>query len=328
MTSASKNYIPAELATKATTWLLPDIGHGDPIPSAEKEAREREERAAAAAKEVVEDVEPLALPTADEIEAVFEAARQDGYQAGYQAGLVEGQTKGEQRGHEQAYANAQEEIQRLQAQLGALIEKFEPPADSQLLSLQQLIVQIVRRLTQKLVMTELTTPTPHIENLVQACLGLLPSLSPQAKPVVTLHPDDLAYLHGESMISDIMSRCDWVGDETLAPGGCKVDTPSSHLDARLEARMNDVLDAFEQGQLGSHEAGEPQDRNEDGAVDAAENNAASDSSGSLQPEMSSQATEPQRPNPEAARRHSTENPTATDGEPSPIESPQGPDDVD
>ncbi|UTA49485.1 hypothetical protein L1F30_08095 [Simiduia sp. 21SJ11W-1] len=253
MSGASKNYIPADQAAAATTWLLPDIGDGTPIPSAEKEARELQAQAEAAAKEVVEEVAPQALPTADEIEAVFEAARKEGFDAGHTEGMLAGTEEGQKLGAERAYAQATEDIERLKTQLQSLIAELEGPSRQHLGALQKLLVEMLARLAQKLVLTELATPSPHIENLVQACLAQLPALQSGAKPRVTLHPDDLAYLHGESMISDMLSRCDWVADKTISPGGCKVDTPSSHLDAQLETRLNEVLDAFEQGQLGDAE---------------------------------------------------------------------------
>lgn len=253
MTTANKNYIPAEQAGSAVTWLLPEVGRGERVPSAEKEARDREANEAAAAKEVIEDVPPLKLPTAAEIEAVMDAARQDGYDAGFQAGLNEGMAEGRQQGESRAYQESQQQLQRLQAQLSELVAQFAPPASAHRESLQSILVNLVQRLTAKLVLTELNTPSPHIENLVQSCLAKLPVLQGGTLPKVYLHPDDLAYLHGESLMADIVQRCEWLPDSDISPGGCRISTPASHLDATIEARLAAVLESFEQGQLAGAE---------------------------------------------------------------------------
>lgn len=255
MSGAGKNYISAEEAASAVAWQLPQVGQGQRIPSAEKEAREREQREAEKAKESVEDVEPLALPSAEEIAAVLDAAREDGHQEGYQAGLEQGLEEGRTRGFEQGLAQSLAETERLQAQLRGLIEELSGPSAERQGALAELLVTLVTRLTQKLVYTELSVPSPHIENLVQACMQELPALKPGVKTTITLHPDDLAYLHGESLMSELMDRCDWRTDDTMQQGGCVVTTPASQLDARTETRLASVLQAFEQGQLATGDLG-------------------------------------------------------------------------
>jgi flagellar assembly protein FliH len=249
MSGTGKNYMSAQEATEAVTWTLPQVGRGQRIPSAEKEARERKQREAEQAKERVEDVEPLTLPSAEEIAGVMDAARQDGYQEGYQAGQAQGLEEGRALGQQQAYQEAQAETQRLQQTLQQLIADLSGPAESRQQSLASLLVTLVKRVAQKLVFTELSTPSQHIENLVQACIQQLPPLQRDARATISVHPDDLAYLHGESLMSDVIARCEWVADDSIAQGGCRVTTPASQLDATTEARLAAVLSAFEQGQL-------------------------------------------------------------------------------
>ncbi|MDN3639857.1 FliH/SctL family protein [Simiduia curdlanivorans] len=258
MASSDKAYISAENATHAVTWLPPQVGkQANKIPSAEKEAREAKRREAERAKERVEDVEPAKYPTTDEIAAIFDAARKEGFAEGFAAGMNQGLEQGRAEGAEKSYAEHHAQAEQLKAKLQAMLDNLAGPAEQEQQHISAILTQVIKRLTRKLVMTELSTPSPHIENLVSTCVALLPATQTERRAVIQLHPDDLAYLRGEAQLASILSACEWQPNADVAQGGCLVISHSSQLDARVESQLQTLFENFDNGRFSSDAEDEP-----------------------------------------------------------------------
>ncbi|BFM11740.1 hypothetical protein R50072_18930 [Simiduia litorea] len=259
MASPDKAYISAENATHAVTWMPPQVGQqANKVPTAEKEAREAERRQAERAKERVEDVEPAKLPTAEEIAAVFDAARKEGFAEGLAAGMAQGFEKGREDGTEKSYAEHHAEAERLKTQLQNMIGDLSGPTEQQQQHISNQLTQVIKRLTRKLVLTELSTPSPHIENLVAACVALLPATQTTRRAVIQLHPDDLAYLRGEAELASILTSCEWQSNSDVLQGGCVVTSQSSLLDASVESQLQALFEHFDDGSFANDVADEPE----------------------------------------------------------------------
>lgn len=250
MTGHNKNYLAAEDVEQVDTWQLPEFGwSAAKVPSAEKEAREKKRREKERAVEVVEDIpEPVPL-SAQELDAIRLAAEAEGYQEGLKRGLAEGEPKGQELGRAQAYSETLAGQQQLLARLEDLVGQLSGPLESQKQQLSSSIATLVERLTRQVVYAELSTPGPHIEFLVQACLTALPATRPGIRPVVSVHPDDLAYLRGEAALTGLLERCDWRPDTMIQAGGCRVHTAASDVDAQVESRLTALFKAFQAGEL-------------------------------------------------------------------------------
>jgi len=258
MASPDKAYISAENATHAVTWLPPQVGkQANKIPSAEKEAREAKRREAERAKERVEDVEPAKFPAADEIAAIFDAARKEGFAEGLAAGMSQGLEQGRAEGAEKSYAEHHAQAEQLKGKLQAMLDNLAGPTEQQQQHISATLTQVIKRLARKLVMTELSTPSPHIENLVSACVALLPATQTERRAVIQLHPDDLAYLRGEAQLASILSACEWQPNAEVAQGGCLVTSHSSQLDARVESQLQTLFENFDNGRFSSDAEDEP-----------------------------------------------------------------------
>ena len=275
MGSSDKAYISAENASDAVTWLPPHVGkQANKIPSAEKEAKEAKRREQERAKERVEDVEPPKLPSAEEIAQVFDAARKEGFAEGLAAGTAQGLEQGRLDGAERAYAEQQAELDQLKLTLSQMIVNLSGPTEAEQQKLSDVLSQLVKRLTRKLVLTELSTPNPHIENLVSACVALLPATQTSRKARIQLHPDDLAYIRGEAQLTSILAACEWVADPDVKLGGCLVSAHSSQVDASVESQLQSLFTEFDNGSF-SHDAADD-DIIDDRAEEAAYGNSDSD----------------------------------------------------
>jgi flagellar assembly protein FliH len=181
----------------------------------------------------------VSLPTAEAIEAIQHQARQEGYQEG----LQEGRAAGHQKGYADGKAQAEQEATRLNglmSQLDASLAGMESQMAETLLDLALGVAK--QMLRQALaVRPELILP------IIQEAINRLPQtnqhpqlfLNPQDAALVRAHLDaELA--HGHWRIQE---------DNQIAPGGCRLETAQCELDASIERRWQDVLEAL--GQSGA-----------------------------------------------------------------------------
>lgn len=269
MAVSHKNYLAAEEVERVDTWQLPEFGWSPAkVPSAEKEAREKKRREKERAVEVVEDVVQPTPLSAQELDAIRRAAEAEGYQDGLRRGQAEGEPRGREAGRAQAYQETLAEQQRLLQRLNELLDQLSGPLAEQRQQLTGAMASLVQRLTRQLVYAELSTPGPHIEYLVLACLDALPALQPGTRPVVRVHPDDLAYLRGEAVLVGLLERCDWRADAAIQAGGCRVHTAASDVDGQVETRLQALFKAFQDGELPPAAAGEAREGPDAKAPDA------------------------------------------------------------
>ena len=135
------NRIPAEAVDQATTWILPPVSdNGRVLSSAEKEARERRERLLRREQEKIETVEmpvqeqvPQVGMTAEEMQAIFDAAEKDGFEQGHKEGFAKGTTEGYEAGRQQGLKEMRAQLvteqQRFQALASALLDPIHAQDD-------------------------------------------------------------------------------------------------------------------------------------------------------------------------------------------------------
>jgi flagellar assembly protein FliH len=247
------NRIPAEAVDQATTWILPPVSdNGRVLSSAEKEARERRERLLRREQEKIETVEmpvqeqvPQVGMTAEEMQAIFDAAEKDGFEQGHKEGFakgtIEGYEAGRQQGLKEMRAQLVTEQQRFQALASALLDPINAQDDD----LEQMLLDIICTLTQSVVQREVQTDSSQILALVRNAIAALPVGSKNIR--VCLNPDDLAAI--ETYAAE--QQLDWkfFPDEELLPGGCRIETPESRVNFSVSSRLQTVLEQFLTRQL-------------------------------------------------------------------------------
>jgi flagellar assembly protein FliH len=164
------------------------------------------------------------LPTAEQVERIYQQAREEGCATGRQEVMIQGQA----------------EAQRLRTLLDNLereLQQFDQHMAQDLLTLS---LDVARRmLCQALkVRPELVLP------VVQEAIGCLPRFNQHAHLI--LHPEDAALVR--SRLGEQLSNSGWkiLEDPLVQRGGCRVETANSQIDATLSSRWHRVLAAIGQ----------------------------------------------------------------------------------
>lgn len=163
--------------------------------------------------------EPLRPQTVEEIEALQKQAREEGYQEGLKRGMADMQAK----------------AKKLVDALNFAARPLQQLDDDVVKQLTELSITLARMLLKK----ECCTDATHIQALIQEALDFMPVSARQIR--VRLNPADVALLNQ----SDIdTTKQDWicVADKTVTQGGCVVESSTSHIDATVETRLQQLVD--------------------------------------------------------------------------------------
>jgi len=187
------------------------------------------------ARQAVETVPHVALPTAEELEALREQARADGLEEGRAAGHAEGYADGARAGQ----MEAESELEHLRT-IAATFSEAVMQADE---TIAHDVLELALRLARGMVRTAFEVRPELILPVVQEAIGYLPVLAQPA--TLSLHPLD-AEIVRQAMGQELV-KGGWriVEDAQLARGGCKVDTASNQIDAQAQARWARLTHALQ-----------------------------------------------------------------------------------
>lgn len=233
--------IPKEQQSAYQRWEMASFGDERPSTLARRAA----ETAAAAPAPV--DTAPalppgFSLPSVEELEAMREAARQEGFAQG----LEEGRAQGHHDGHAQGYAEGAEAGQREAAaelehlrQVAASFGDAIAQADE---TIARDVLELALRLARGMVRTGFDVRPELILSVVRDAIDQLPVL--QQPAVLTLNPLDAELVrHG---MAEELTKGGWriVENASIARGGCKVETATNQIDAQAAARWNRLTHAL------------------------------------------------------------------------------------
>lgn len=249
------NRIPAEAVEHATTWAFPPVSDsGRVLSSAEKEARERRERMLRHEQkkietvEVAEEEQPAQIGmTAEEMQAIFDAAEKEGFEQGHKEGFAKGNAEGFEAGRQQGLKEMRAQLVAEQQRFQALANALLNPVSAQDDDLELMLLDIICTLTQSVVQREVQTDSSEIVSLVRTAVGALPVGSKNIR--VCLNPDDLAAV--EAYAAEQQLEWKFLGDSGLLPGGCRIETPDSRVDFSVSSRLQTILEQFVNKQLAS-----------------------------------------------------------------------------
>lgn len=257
--------ISAEDAKEARPWRLPYWTE----PPAWVRAKEKEEAAKAIAQdsatEVMESAEPepaLTLPTAEELENIRREAyndgleqglvegRQNGYQTGYQSGHDEGYQaayeEGKQRGYSDGLAQgeaagraqAQQEINDVVAKLAQVSATLQADIVQRDAALPQVLSELVVRLCERVIGSELSQGAANILQFVQRALAELPS----GEKNVRLWVSALDEPHLQQGLEQTGLEMNYRVDKALAAGECRIESDHSLVEYSTREQMNALLE--------------------------------------------------------------------------------------
>ncbi|HBK46633.1 MAG TPA: flagellar assembly protein FliH [Xanthomonadaceae bacterium] len=190
-------------------WIAPELDAA-PVPA-------EAEWAPAAAPE-----EPVPRPpTLEEIQAIQDAAHQEGYE----------------RGHAEGFAHGQAEVRRLTAQIDGILDNFSRP----LARLENEVVgalgELAVRIAGSLVGRAYQADPVLLSDLVSEAVDAVGGASREVE--VRLHPDDIAAL---TPLLSLMAGIRLVPDLSLSRGDLRVHAESVRIDGTLEARLRAALE--------------------------------------------------------------------------------------
>ena len=212
--------IPKEEMTPYQRWELASF-HDEP---------EQEPEPLPVEEEFLEEPPPVPQLTAEQLDAIREAARQEGFAEGRQHGLQAGRSEGYMAGLQQGQQEINEVIQHFRqiavnfsTEVSQCSERMAPEMLDLALDLAKSMLKTALRARPELVL-----PT------VSAAIHALPVL--QLPASLTLHPEDAALVR-EHMGAELAQQ-GWKIDEDaqMDRGGCRVETRTNQIDATTETR--------------------------------------------------------------------------------------------
>lgn len=202
-----------------------------------------------------ESNEELALPTADEIEEIRQAAHNEGLEQGKQQGLEQGLAEGKEQGYQQGYdegfdkgneeglASGSELIQQQIQSLESMLSHIVQPMQKVDKELESELVILATELAKAVIRTEVETNKNIIFQAITEGLNVLPIAEKMYQ--IRLHPDDLTLVKEHFSDEDI-ERHHWrlIEAADMTRGGCDIVTESNAVDLSIERRTRDILDKF------------------------------------------------------------------------------------
>lgn len=166
------------------------------------------------------------LPTIEQIAAIQEQARQEGYAMGLAEGHAEGHAKGFAEGSQQSTLET--------ARLHCLADAFSREIDSADQTISQQILDLALDLSRAMLKSALVIRPELVIPIVKDAVRYLPTLHQPA--LLYLNPDDAELIKGR--IGDELTKMGWqvTDDAHLDPGGCRVETANNQIDASLPTR--------------------------------------------------------------------------------------------
>lgn len=214
-------------------WALPSFDEPgqEPPPSVEDEPVDAEELSRS--EDVpVEEVKPLTL---DELEAIRQEAYNEGFSTGEKDGFHAGQLKARQEA-EAALAPRLDNLERVMTQL------LDPIAEQDR-NLEHAMVTLVSQLAREVIQRDLLIDSSQLHQVLREALKLLPMGAGNIR--IYINPQDFELIKGLRERHEESWKI--VEDADLLPGGCRIETEHSRIDASIETRLAQAIkQLFEQ----------------------------------------------------------------------------------
>jgi flagellar assembly protein FliH len=225
-------------------WEMTSFGDERASAVAERQALDAAAAAAQAqelaARRALEPAPAPAAPTIgeEELAAIREAARQQGYAEGREAGHAAGHASGYDEGLAMGRAEAAAELTQLQA-LAADFGNAVTAADE---AIAADVLELALHLAKNMVRTAFEVRPELILPVVREAVDYLPTL--QQPALLVLNPEDALIVRGS--IGHELEKTGWriVEDAQVARGGCRIDTASNQIDAQIASRWQRLAHAL------------------------------------------------------------------------------------
>jgi len=189
-------------------------------------------------REEVASTPPLTLPTAEEVEHIYQQARNEGLEAGKKEGYEAGFAAGQAAGYAEGKAKGEQEAVRL-ASLGTAFADALGALEQQMAGdLLNLALEMSKQMLREALRVKPEALLPAVQ---EAMRGLLPNTR---QPTLVLHPEDAALVR-EHLATEL-SHLPWriIEDAKMGRGGCRVESENGEVDATMENRWRRLNEAL------------------------------------------------------------------------------------
>lgn len=175
-----------------------------------------------------------AWPTDEEIAAIREQARQEGYEAGHAAG--------HEAGYADAYAQGQADNAVELANLQSIAATFAQALTQADESIASDMLELALHLARNMLRSAFEVKPELIIPVVRDAISYLPVL--QQPALLMLNPEDARLVREQ--IGAELDKGGWriIDDAQISRGGCKIDTASNQIDAQAEVRWQRLAHAL------------------------------------------------------------------------------------
>ncbi len=212
-----------------------------------------------------QEVKPL---TASDLEEIRQAAREDGFQEGREAGHQEGFEQGRAEGHKEGYSagevegrdhGSQQAAEETRKEMESRIDRLEHLMGELVLPIQRheeelesVLVNLTTVLARAVVYRELSMDSSQIRQVVRKALAALPSTADNVR--IHIHPDDLEPVREVAERLEVSPSV--IEDDTVLPGGCRVESRHSLVDYTVEKRFQRAVQGMLEEQLSDNASGD------------------------------------------------------------------------
>ena len=203
--------ISKDRLTAYQRWELSNFEDRDPSQQAEDEANALK----------------ASLPTAEQIEQIYQQARQEGHALGKEEGF--------KAGFEAGKCDAEAQV----ARLVALSDALDQEALRQDEEIAAELLSLALTLAKQMVRTTFRVKRDKIVEVVREALNSLPSLNGHLR--VLVHPDDLDTVREFMGLEHGHMSVKVLGDARVEQGGFKLESNFSEVDGQLDVRWREIV---------------------------------------------------------------------------------------
>jgi len=177
--------------------------------------------------------EAIRPQTVEEIEALQKQAYDEAVKEGHAEGLKQGL----------------QEMTLKANKLQAMFNFLQQPLNDLDKEVEHQLAELAILLAKQLLQKESRIDAQHIQNLVHNSLEYLPVKSRDIQ--VRLNADDIALLN-QAEINTNEQSWSCIADNSIKPGGCVIESSTSHIDATVETRVQQLVDQLNLHQENDH----------------------------------------------------------------------------
>lgn len=245
----NKKRIPADDKVPYERWVMPDLT------GVRRRIAQRLDELQADETSVLAESEAFPEPpTPEELHALRDEARQQGYTegfeqgrqqgheegraTGYQEGEQQGQDAGFQAGYQRGLEQSRHEVDQQLARLQGLIEQLQGPLAALDQDVESALLSLVDLVCRSILRREITLDHAFLSEVLTESVAALPAGHQRLR--IFLNPDDLSL--AEAACENLLEDYRLIGDPVITPGGARVETLQSLVDSTLENRYKKVID--------------------------------------------------------------------------------------